>query len=249
MKLKTIVLLGLLWAGAQVHAELLLAGTQTNAPNAGRVAVGEYGHGPDSPILQARPFSTGVTAYNLTSIFFGANLTLASGTGGLSVSVYDNNGTVPGSAVAGGMNLFSATSATIDQMLTAVSTITLNANSTYWFVASVDQSSGATRYWWDMTDSAVFDSDVSGTGMPLANANNALGWASYGGSSMQMSIYGTAVPEPGSLTLMGVGAGGAWLARRKRQRRLNGYQFEELEYHLSFVEEERAGAPFGGAQL
>lgn len=193
----------------------LLAGTPGSAPLAGRVSIGEYGLGGANPALQARPFSTGSTAYYLDSISFGSRLYLASGSGDITISVYDNNGTVPGSAVAGGLNLFSATSATINQSLTPTSTITLNANSTYWFVASVDQSGGDTRYWWDLTDSAAFDSDVAGTDMPLASANDIPVWTRYDGSSMHMSIYGTAVPEPGSLALMGIVAGSIWFVRRR----------------------------------
>ncbi len=220
MKLKTILCSGLILAGMQTQAALLV-GTPSDAPYAGRVAVGEYGFGSDYPLLQARPFTTGATAYNLTAVSFGTNLYHAAGTGGISVSVYNNSGSVPGSAVAGGLNLFNATAANVDQMLNAGTTVTLAANSTYWFVASVDQSSGATRYWWNLTDSAAFDSDVAGYGMPLSSANDASGWAAYAGSSLQMQAYGTAVPEPATLSLFGLGGMGAWLARRKRQRRLS----------------------------
>jgi len=210
----------LILAGMQTQAELLV-GTPSDAPYAGRVAVGEYGFGSGFPLLQAKPFTTGATAYNLTAVSFGTNLYSAVGTGGISVSVYNNNGSVPGTAVAGGLNLFNATAANVDQMLNAGTTVTLAPNSTYWFVASVDQSGGATRYWWNLTDTALFDSDVAGYGLPLSSANDASGWTAYAGSSLQMQAYGAAVPEPATLSLFGLGGMGAWLVRRKRQRRLN----------------------------
>lgn len=233
-----------------VRAELL-DGTPDSASVSGRVSVGEYGLGGAFPVLQARPFSTGDQEYDLDSIFFGSRLYLDSGPGEITVSVYNNSGTVPGSAVAGGLNLFSATSGTINQVLTPSSTITLNANSTYWFVAAVDQAGGATRYWWDLTDSEAFDSDVSGTGMELTAANDANGWAGFNGESMHMSINGTAVPEPGTLPLLGLAAGGVWLARKKRMTRIHKKrpEFEEVVYHLSFLEEERQDAPLGNTFL
>lgn len=216
MKLKVMILSGMVLAGMQVQAELIV-GTPADAPYAGRVTVGEYGFGSGFPVLQARPFTTGPMAYNLSSVFFGTNLYHAAGAGGISISVHSNNGTVPGSAVAGGLNLFNATAATIGLELNAGSPLTLEANTTYWFVASVDQSIDSTRYWWNQTDSAAFDSDVPGYGLPLSSANDALGWVAYDGSSLQMQAYGTAIPEPATLSFFGIGGMGVWLARRKRQ--------------------------------
>ncbi|VGO17557.1 hypothetical protein PDESU_06154 [Pontiella desulfatans] len=245
MKDKTVALLLMALAVSQTYSELLV-GTPTNAPYADRVAVGEWGFGAGSPILQARPITTGAEAYNLTSIFFGDHLYVEPGvgaaSGGISVSVYGNNGSVPGVPVAGGMNLFNATTLTVQEMMTATRTVTLAANSTYWFVASVDQSGGATRYWWNLTDSSAIDSGVTGYGMPLTSANNAAGWQDYPGTGLQMQVYGTAVPEPATLSFFGVGGIGAWLLRRRNQKRFRlktGPEFEELDYSRSFMDEER----------
>jgi hypothetical protein len=198
--------------------------------------------GGDYPVLQARSFSTGGSAYNLESILFGPHLNLASGLGGVAVSLCNNNGTVPGTVVSGGLNLFSATSSSIGQSLLPTSVPTLAANSTYWFVISVDQSLGDTKYWWDLTDSAAIDSDFAGTALPLGYANSTDGssWNRFEGSSMPMSIYGSAVPEPGTLSLMGIGMSGAFFARRKRRRTGQSHEFELPKYVRPFLEEETA---------
>ena len=240
MSLRVIIILAIMGlAAAQSKAELL-AGTPANAPVAGSVAVGYFGL--STPVLQARSFSTGPSAYDLNSILFGANLYPDSGMGGINVSLYHNNGTVPGTIVSGGLNLFSATSSTIDQMLVPTSVLTMQANNTYWFVASVDQSLGDTRYNWNLTDSAAFDSDVIGTSLPLGYANSLTegsDWNRLEGAAMQMSIYGTeAIPEPGTLSLMGLGMGGAYCARRKRHSKEPSHTFELPEYVRPFLAEE-----------
>lgn len=244
---KIIILLSWVLLATGAHAELL-AGNTGNATNGTRVALGEWGFGVNSPILQARPMITGSEGYNLTSIFFGSHLYHESGAGGISVSVHADNGSIPGSIVAGGFNLFSATSATIGDSLVAGSSLTLAPNSTYWFVVSADQSLGATRYWWNLTDNSALASDVTGFGMPLSNANNALGWAAYSGAGPLMDVNGTVVPEPATISLFGLGGLGSFLARRKRQRRMRrktGAKFEEVAYVISFIDEEREGEPLG----
>ena len=249
----------ILWAGiisvisvVPLRAELLVA-TPSNAPFAGRVAVGEYGLGPTYPVMQARPMTTGSSAWNLTALSFGSSLTHAGGTGGIRVSIYTDSASLPGTVVPGGLNLFSANPAGISQTLPAGSSLTLAANTTYWLVVSADQSADATRYWWDLTDSAAVDSGVPGFGLPLTGANNVNGWTAYPGSSMQLAVYGQAVPEPMTLSFFGVGSLGSWLLRSRRQRRLrrsrpSGPQFEELEYRPSFLQEERLAGTLSASQ-
>jgi hypothetical protein len=240
MKMRVFLILTMVGLAAQQSQAELLAGTSTNATTV-PVAVGNFGLGGDFPVLQARSFFTGGSAYTLESIFFGSHLYHDTGLGGITVSLYSNNGTVPGSAVAGGLNLFSATSATIGNTLLPNSVLTMNANSTYWFVASVDQTLGDTRYWWNLTDSAAFDSDVTGTDLPLGYANSTTdgaSWLRQEDLSMQMSIYGTVVPEPGTLSLMGIGMGGTYYARRRRRSKIPAGGFELPEYVRPFIEEE-----------
>ncbi|VGO12334.1 hypothetical protein PDESU_00886 [Pontiella desulfatans] len=237
MKKQTIIAVALFgMAAGQVPAELLV-GTTTNTTITAPVAIGDFGLGADYPILQARSFSTGA-ACSLTGLFFGANLYHESGLGGISFSIYTDSTSQPGSLVAGGLNLFSATSATIGNVLAPGASLALDANTAYWLVASVDQTLGSTTYKWNQTDSAAFESDFAGTGMPLAYANGTDGtsWANYSGSSMAMEIH--AVPEPGTISLMGLGFFGSLLARRRRTRKSRSREFELPEYTRPFLEEE-----------
>lgn len=232
----------------------LLAGTSTNAPVTGQLAVGDYGLGADYPVLQAKPFSTGGEALLLESISFGSHLQWASGGGNLYVSLFSDSGSLPGAAVPGGQNLFSASSSTVGQILLPTAILTLQANSTYWFVLGADQSGGATRYWWNETHSGLFDSDFAGTDMPLGRANDALGsWTEYGGATTHMQINGSAVPEPATISLFGLGGFGTYLIRCKRRRRLarakHRNTFEEIRYTIPFMDEERGAAPLDSISM
>lgn len=164
------------------------------------------------------------------------------GSGDFRVSVHIDNGMVPGAPVAGGRDLFVAGPGGIGEMLTAGSTVTLAPNTTYWFVASADQALGATRYWWNLTDSATIHEGVPEFGMPLTSANNAAGWAAYPGSSLQMEVYGAVVPEPATFSLFGMGGIGVWVLRNRRRNTMRRKKpvprFEELRRTGSFMDDE-----------
>lgn len=213
----------------------LLAGYAPGTPTDGRVAIGEYGFGGAYPALQARSFMTGGEAYFLDSVDLGAYVYQDYGMGSLALALYTDNSSAPGSVVAGGENLLD-----VDY---GSSPVALEANTLYWFVASVDQSQGDSRYWWDLTASSAFDSDVAGTDLPLSFATKANGaWDISDGASLPMSVYGSVIPEPGTISLTGVGLGIVWLTRRRRMKKGPGgpLQLAKLSPHArSFVKEER----------
>ena len=182
MNMRTVVLVVVMGMAATQSQAELLAGTPADATITAPVAVGDYGLGGNYPVLQARPFSTG-SACSLTALVFGSNLYHESGLGGISFSIYHDSTSRPGGAVLGGQDLFSATESTIGQTLLPSSVLLLNANSSYWLVASVDQSLGDTKYWWNQTSTSTFETDFGGAGMPLAYANSTDGasWTDYSG--------------------------------------------------------------------
>ncbi len=79
-------------------------------------------------------------------------------------------------------------------------------------------------------------------------ANDPSGWGEIlcfdslkDNAGIQWNTVQQAVPEPATLSLLGAGGLGSWLMRRRQRRivRRWGKAFEELEYHASFLEEER----------
>lgn len=205
----TCALVGLMAGTASAE---LLAGYAPGTETVGRVAIGEYGFGGAYPAQQAMSFQTGSEAYYLGYVDIADHVYLDYGNGSLQLALHEDNGSAPGSVVSGAGNLLSPIAPAI--------AIVLEANKSYWFVASADQSGGDTRYWWDLTSSGTFASDVAGTDLPLTYASNADGsWTTYTGAGLMMSVHGSVIPEPGSVALTGLGMGVLWMARRRKNRR------------------------------
>ena len=139
---------------------------------------------------------------------------IAPPTSGLFARIYSNSGSNPGTLLEQlSLGSFNPTSS----LLAFASTgLDLTAGATYWVVVGGDPT-GATG--WDTT----FSTNQTSVGNWSIGNNNRLSfnsgasWGTYGGVE-QMAIDATpaAVPEPTTLALLGLGAVGMRLTRRRR---------------------------------
>lgn len=158
-----------------------------------------YSSGP--PQSYAEEFLTGTSSAVLSSIV--VPLGNASGTFTASADLVSDNGGLPGSSVLTGFTVPAIpTSSPADLTLTPTSTVTLEANTDYWFVLSASGSGGDYQWQYTNTLSASFPNYA------VSNDNGAT-WAigtPPGPFMLQAnSSSASAVPEPSSVSLAAIG--------------------------------------------
>ncbi len=154
-------------------------------------------------------FST-TSQFNLTGI----DLVLASlynSPGTFSVGIYSDSSTTPG-ALLQNLGTFNDSSLNPTPSVFTVgltTPYTLDSNSRYWLGLSSANSSSA----WSIT------SDTTGVGVAAESyANSALGVQANSTGPYQMRVFGTAVPEPSTWSLIAVGAVVLGFAARRQAR-------------------------------
>ena len=187
----------------------------------------------------AAQFTTGATAYSLDSVILRAQHGGNASTG-LAVEIYDDSNT--GLAGTAGASLAALTTSDTlgaglaDMTFTAASPFVLGANTTYWVVAkgtlglglgnnvrvatNTNAYSGAADVLAASTDlTQYFCADGTG-GCQMDPVDWLVSPGSPGGfNEMAFAVNGTAVPEPGTVMLMGTGMLGliGWRMRKQRQ--------------------------------
>ena len=147
----------------------------------------------------AQSFSTGAQSYTFTSAI--ANMTLAVGSSSdLVAGIYANSSGAPGTLLASLIVPSMTPLAQSNYTFTFGSTLTFNANTTYWFVVGPATSNT------NLVD-ATWYRGTSGTGLATAALNAAgtsLGsWVpDLGSASLSYQVMGTAVPEPSTYAAM-----------------------------------------------
>ncbi len=160
----------------------------------------------------AASFGTGDATYQLDSVTLLLENSVA---GAAVVDIYTDGGQQPGSFVGTLTSPSSYLGPLVETTFTA-SGITLSADSTYWVVLYA--TSGEFDWGWASSD--------SGTGVGFqdtwsSSSDGGNTWFTFVGpdSYPTQMIVTASVPEPGSLSLLGLGAGLLLLHQRHRRRR------------------------------
>jgi hypothetical protein len=199
---------GALCAASAAHAQVTLFNNLGNQPQ-GFQSVDANG-------WMAQRFNTDSNNLMLTSAtlkFFNQN----GGTGTFFVKLFSDNAGQPGTdlaTLASGPNPLSGQQG--DVTFNGLSQL-LSANTNYWIVFGDNPGPDLDLRW------AVANPGGSGVGyqaLRCSTGNQGITWGSFDTDhAMQMQLIGTVVvPEPGSMMLGLISAGGFWLTRRTRYR-------------------------------
>lgn len=161
----------------------------------------------------ASSFTTNASAasYTLDTVIVDMGTAITPG-GGFKLELRSDQSLVPGAVVAELVGEGNPSDGLF--AYTPAATVILNANTTYWLVASV--SGGTGEYRWraaasnDQTGDWAIGNNIGFSGNSGAN------WSLQGFPPSLFSISATAVPEPGSAILLLLGGAGMCLHRRSR---------------------------------
>lgn len=175
----------------------------------------DIGLGIDSNHMAAVSFETGAAAggYSLDSIQLRMGAPAGSPVG-FELLLYNNNGGLPGSSLAplsgadpSGAGIFTFTA----------SGITLAPSTVYWAVTTAlnPGSVGGNQFYWDINPNSATSPDGWSLGSDAFTAYGAAWYGSATTSPFTLAISATAVPEPGTCALTGLGLLAILLGRRK----------------------------------
>ena len=137
------------------------------------------------------------------------------------LDLYSDAGGAPGSPVASltGSNMYPGALGTYD--FSPAAAFTLSPSTTYWIVARSNQSIGYYE-WVYASSTSYFKTDgwaINTAGATYASSSDhGLTWDVQSGEPNKFAIDTTPVPEPGTLTLLGIGAGIGLVALRRSPR-------------------------------
>ena len=199
----------LLAATTVLHTQIAVADTDLfNSLAGSSIGNNPVDSGTGSGPLYAS-FST-TSQFNLTGI----DLVLSSlynSPGSFSVGIYSDSSTNPGTLLQN-LGTFDDSSLNITPSVFTVglpTPYTLDSNSRYWVGLSSANSSSA----WSIT------TDTTGVGVAAESyANSALGVQANSTGPHQMRVFGTAVPEPSTWSLIAVGTLALGFAARRQSR-------------------------------
>lgn len=173
-------------------------------------------------------FGTDTSAYDLTSVTLLLQRTSIGGTAEL--DIYSDGGLEPGSLL-GTLTSPGSISTSLGETTFTASGITLSSDSTYWLVLKA--TSGEFDWGWA--------GDNSGSGVGFQHTwgvsdDEGATWFTYDSYPTQMLVSATAVPEPTSMVLLGLGALAILGYRLQPRQRLDGGFSRHPEPEVNGVE-------------
>jgi hypothetical protein len=208
--MKTIIIRSILTIGFFCPQFLQAQGTMTYLSNLGKPADGTNAVGSDSWL--AAPFYTGTNAggYSLDSIQLGmanasgnpTNFTvmLYSAYLGAGISPGTNLDTLDGSSNPATAGVYT---------FTTVSNLLLSPNRYYFIVLTAETTVANGAYEWNYDNTGSYNPVDNWIGAVTFGSGNGLSWTRLGMSPLydysQFAINATAIPEPGTLGLLGLG--------------------------------------------
>lgn len=172
----------------------------------------------DGGSWDAAAFTTGGNpgGYSLDSVQIAIDGILVTDGSGFTLSLYANNAGQPGTSL--GVLSGSSNPSVAGTYTYTASSLTLTASTSYWIVGQAATAFPNGSFLWGDTTSSSY---TSSGGWTINNAtrdishDNGSTWTATSVSLLRFDVTATAVPEPQTLALAGLGLAAAFLHRRK----------------------------------
>jgi hypothetical protein len=202
--------------------------------NSGRILEGEDVNS-TADVDQAASFSVGASSYMLTDVALGIFVrdTPSIGTGPLDILIAEDDGGVPGNVLR---TLAKNVNATGKQVLAAADdgSLMLNANSIYWVIADGK----------DTFDGSWNFNSIGDVGDTAGRTDNGPWNLRPDDDRYALRVEGRLVPEPATLSLLGLGAMGLLALGRRRESLGQGLVARRLRFMPSHARPRSNRGPY-----
>jgi hypothetical protein len=216
----SILSVALLGAAAQAQSTIIYDSLSDRIFGVGPVGVNSFFPPPmNGDNLRAQSFTTGDEAFTLDSVAL--SLEPSSGTGGFTVSLYDDSGNQPGTllaTLAGNDSPGAGLEGPGGSLYTYTGSLDLSLDTTYWVVADVSADYAGNIYGWDVGNAGTTVGSTVGAGY---SSDGSASWGLDNSSSYLMQVTAgptiAATPEPSTVALAATGGLGMLMMFRRRK--------------------------------
>jgi hypothetical protein len=191
MKIRSILALSALlsFSFGTLHAQVVMVSNLGATTNSSDTA---------GAVWQAVTFTTDNSSpsFTLNSLTLKLNGESLAG-GNFFVAIYTHSVDEPGSLI--GTLSGSASPATPGNFAYTATGITLSSNTSYWVVAG---SNSGGNYEWDFSDNGGADSTWDIANVTVGSGDQGASWSNQFAGAYQFSVTATAIPEPGTWSLL-----------------------------------------------